>query len=49
MSPLTHPAEVNPLILEHLRSGGTLADPAHAALRELDSPPLRALFRNAFF
>ena len=49
MSPLTHPAEVNPLILEHLRSSGAAADPAQAALEGLDSPPPRTLFRNAFF
>lgn len=49
MSPLTHPADVNPVILEHLRSSAAGADPAQAALEELDSPPLRNLLRSAFF
>jgi pimeloyl-ACP methyl ester carboxylesterase len=49
MSPITHPAEVNPLILEHLRSIGAQTDSAQDALKGLESPPLRPLFRNAFF
>jgi pimeloyl-ACP methyl ester carboxylesterase len=49
MSPLTHPDEVNPLIVEHLRTSGIAAESPVAALEALERPPARAVLRPALF